>query len=260
MENLNFVLPGYYIEKGAENSDGKNVKLLRVLGESDIREGYWKCDKNVKGGKLTELSEEYILENYDVYKLNYSGGSLNNENLLLNGFEKTEVPENIPTEVPTNIRVYNVESQQVTVNQIQQIPNNQPSFDVQILEKCKSDVGTDLIIPITIKYDLSKIYAIMDLIGIDKNEIVKYLSKVLLDRLSYDGQLEHYVDKALINKQQIKPIYIEPTKIPENNISEIQIKNIYQEAPVVPEKIKKDNFEIIESGIKSIDDVLKNLL
>lgn len=251
MGNLNFVLPGYYIEKGAENSDGKNVKLLRVLGESDIREGYWKCDKNVKGGKLTELSEEYILENYDVYKLNYSGGSLNTENLLLNGFEKTEVPENIPTEVPTNIREYNVESQQVTVNQI---PNNQPSFDVQILEKCKSDVGTDLIIPITIKYDLSKIYAIMDLIGIDKNEIIKYLSKVLLDRLSYDGQLEHYVDKALINKQQIIPVYIEPTKVPEIKIVEPPV------APVAPEKIEKNNFEIIESGIKSIDDALKNLL
>lgn len=222
----NIIRPGHYRSKYA--SESGNHEIIRVLGESD-RPGMFNLQELDKNGNNKLISEHRLVDDYEyIYTAVSESSTLPKVKLDLDFDDEPLNDEPIDEEMPVQIQneqnhqIMPVVSTQPSVNfhQVIQLSDDE-QFVLNILQKFsisknnqkfntnfpKQKIKVELEIPID--YDFQKLKESIDLFGLDKNIVTKFLV--------IDNEIKNSIDDILklkilelFNKKEIEDIVTEP--------------------------------------------------
>ncbi len=222
----NIIRPGHYRSKYAGESGSHEI--IRVLGESD-RPGMFNLQELDKRGLNKLISEHRLVDDYEyIYTAVSESSTLPKVKLDLDFDDEPLNDEPIDEEMPVQIQneqnhqIMPVVSTQPSVNfhQVIQLSDDE-QFVLNILQKFsisknnqkfntnfpKQKIKVELEIPID--YDFQKLKESIDLFGLDKNIVTKFLV--------IDNEIKNSIDDILklkilelFNKKEIEDIVTEP--------------------------------------------------
>lgn len=249
--DLNFIIPGHYKLRGTELSEKESTEIIRVLGESDTKENFFK----LQDGR--EFHESHILTNYEyIATIATADTKLSKVKLGdLSAQSPTNVNTSIEPEESSNETTWtrtpeqSIKTKLVFNNQEISEPLNQEElFNRTLLDKFKSpNINSyKITIDLDIVYDLTKIREANKLFDLDLNQI----SKIIYD-LSKQSILTSI--KEYLTNEPIENVHnqeITPTK---------EHLTITQQDTTVKESVQKLVPEI-EEDINELDDEITKLL
>lgn len=221
----NIIRPGHYKSKYA--GDSGNHEIIRVLGESDTP-GMFNLQELDKNGYNKLISEHRLVDDYEfIYTAISKDDTLPKVRLDLD-FDDESLNDEIIDEIPVqqqneqNHQIIPVVSTQPSVNFHQAIQlSDDEQFVLNILQKFsisknnqkfntnfpKQKIKVELEIPID--YDFQKLKESINLFGLDKNIVTKFLV--------IDNEIKNSIDDILklkilelFNKKEIEDIVTEP--------------------------------------------------
>lgn len=251
METLQFVIPGHYALKETL-SDGKNVKMIRVIGADKNAEGFWLIVDENHVGKTKRIHESTILNDYVPLKVDTPQHYKKIKNILGN-IEDVKPKEHIDlsqkddkTIIDDFTKEYNTNDSPLKVdNTPKQIIKEQPqiqqkeySFDIGIVNKCNieninnelykkhgegyiqiSDEPINFNLQLKLGYDISKLKQLIDLLNLDVEEISDYLSSQIITKIN----LKRIISNRLFDMLSGN---LEPSKIVEVQKENIEKQHI----------------------------------
>lgn len=261
--DLNFVIPGIYISKASLQTPNNDTpkEFIRVLGESNTKENYFKIDDG------RELPEYVILNEYELYSIGNSENSIKNSirksKQLMNGFKPSENQNKENTKITKdkkeeNINLDNKSQDAIKINEndlkdnfhgkifINEeekrkykifIPHGLTDFEIAVLRQFTEKEEIKVIIPsfeLTSTINFENLAKAIKLFNLNKESISKNIANYLIN---HNQMFYETLSKVL---EQLLDIEIQNTE--KENID--YIKDLNEE--IIQEK--NDNFKIKEDN------------
>lgn len=292
MESILVVKLGHYKENSSFNSDKPNI--IRILGPNKKNPGYYigQDGKNYSDYELTNnFTFTPLFGNEEQIQAN------NKHNNIFAGIEELmgKPAEESPYNADVELSFHSADTQQIPETIASQIVEkkalpkkygceealqktnidylNIKSMETLGINKFRKE-KLDIILPVDFNYNIEKLRQIIELLDLNKNEVLDYL----VEQVNVDIALllKTKLHSLIFNPQSIieepqenmtKHAYIE-TKIDiqehiekHNTIANPIIKNDYDGiAPNDNGQQKLENTEVLEQGILDIQDYINNLI
>ena len=281
-QELAFVIPGIYISKASKNSLNEETpkEFIRVLGESDTKENYFKIDDG------RELPEYVILTEYELYSIGYSENdlksSINKSKSLMKGFEPTQKPDNTEQQsqtknvsLPENTKiVFHKEENNHSIiasdNNILSIvvPFKLTDFEEAVLKQFCGKIEETIEIPSIIfscNVNFPKLANAIEMFGLNRKNIARNIAQSFINNIvfyeSLSDVLEKMLDIKIIKEQDTKEenILVESSEHQQNtDIFEKENSKPNTEEEEVKNSSENLDSKEIEEKRNSIDEYLKS--
>jgi hypothetical protein len=189
-------MKGHWEHKTTHNnkSESTNHNIIRIIGQD--KHGHW-VDADKRRYSDFDLNENYVY--LDTAPPSKEG--LGNDNNLIEVFKGfSEIAGTIPTPDEPEPQSFNQQSTPLPITTFERIEHYGATKTPtqEIIDRIESTSNTSkLSLYIDISFDLTKVKQAIDLLNLDKDEVIEYVTKKIINNINFQQSVEQSISTAM---------------------------------------------------------------